>query len=140
MNAKIGPVFVNLCVANLARSVKFFSDLGLSFDPRFTNDQAACLILNDHAYVMLLSEAFFKTFTKQDVCDTSKQTEMLLALMLDERAGVDAMVNKALASGGSPAMPVQDMGFMYSWSFYDPDRHHWEVGWMDPNAMPPAAT
>ncbi|MBK8256190.1 MAG: glyoxalase/bleomycin resistance/extradiol dioxygenase family protein [Polyangiaceae bacterium] len=140
MNTKIGPVFVNLCVADLARSVKFFSDLGLSFDPRFTNDQAACLILNEHAYVMLLPEAFFKTFTKQDVCDTSKHTEMLLALMLEERAGVDALVNKALASGGSAAMPAQDMGFMYSWSFYDPDRHHWEVGWMDPNARPPAAT
>ncbi len=84
---------------------------------------------------MLLREPFFKTFPKRDLCDTSRQNEALLALSCDSRAEVDEMVKTALASGGTRAMDPQDHGFMYAWSFYDIDGHHWEVMWMDPAAV-----
>jgi predicted lactoylglutathione lyase len=98
----------------------------------FTDEKAACMVINQDAYVMLLSEPFFKTFTKREVCDTTKQTEGIFALSCTGRAEVDEMVKKALAAGGKRAMDTQDQGFMYGSSFYDLDGHHWEVFWMDP--------
>ncbi len=127
-------IFVNLAVRDLKKTKEFFSALGFTFNPKFTDDNAACMIVNDEAFVMLLNQPFFKTFTKREVCDTSKYTEGLLALSCNSRAEVDEMVKKALAAGGQPAMDPQDHGFMYGWSFYDPDGHHWEVFWMDPKA------
>jgi predicted lactoylglutathione lyase len=127
-------MFVNLAVRDLKKSKEFFSALGFSYNPKFTDDNAACMIVSDEAFVMLLTQPFFKTFTKRDVCDTSKYTEGLLALSCESRAEVDEMVKKALAAGGQPAMDPQDHGFMYGWSFYDVDGHHWEVFWMDPKA------
>jgi len=127
-------IFVNLAVRDLKKTKEFFSALGFSFNPKFTDDNAACMIVSDEAFVMLLNQPFFKTFTKREVCDTSKYTEGLLALSCDSRTEVDEMVKKALAAGGQPAMDPQDHGFMYGWSFYDPDGHHWEVFWMDPKA------
>ena len=94
------------------------------------------MIVNDDASVMLLSEPFSKTFTKREICDTRSQTEGLFSLSFSSRADVDSTVNKALANGGQRAMDPQDLGFMYGWSFYDPDGHHWEVLWMDPKGMP----
>jgi len=132
-------MFANLCVRDLARSMAFFRALGFDFDARFTDDKAACLVLGETSYAMLLTEPFFRGFTRHTPCDTSTHTEVLIALSCGDRAEVDAMVHKALAAGGAPAMPVQDMGFMYSWSFYDLDGHHWEVFFMDPSAIPPAA-
>lgn len=131
-------VFPNVPVRDLERTKAFFSALGFRFDARFTNEQGACMELNEQAYVMFLTEPFFKTFTKRELCDSSKNTELLLAIACDAKAEVDALVKKALEIGGSPAMPPQDQGFMYGWSFYDPDGHHWEVFWMDPDAVPPA--
>lgn len=130
-------IFINLPVKDLTKTMEFFSKLGFSYNPVFTDDKAACMILSDHAGVMLLREPFFKTFTKREICDTSKYTEGLLALECDSRAEVDEMVKTAIAAGGSHAVDPQDHGFMYAWSFYDPDGHHWEVFWMDSNAMPP---
>jgi uncharacterized protein len=127
-------IFVNLAVRDLKKTKEFFSALGFTFNPKFTDDNAACMIVNDEAFVMLLNQPFFMTFTKREVCDTSKYTEGLVALSCDSRAEVDEMVKKALAAGGQPAMDPQDHGFMYGWSFYDPDGHHWEVFWMDPKA------
>lgn len=98
-------------------------------------------VISDEAFVMLLSEPFFRTFTKREPCDTSRQTEGLFALSCESKAEVDQMVRTALANGATKAMDSQDMGFMYSWSFYDLDQHHWEVLWMDPKAAqdgPPA--
>jgi predicted lactoylglutathione lyase len=129
-------LFVNLAVRDLARSMDFFTRLGFGFDPRFTDDKAACMIVSDEAFVMLLSEPFFRTFTRRDPCDTSRQTEGLFALSCESRAEVDHLVKTAVTAGGSHAMDPQDHGFMYAWSFYDPDGHHWEVMWMDPEAMP----
>jgi predicted lactoylglutathione lyase len=125
-------IWVNIQVRDLKRTMDFFAKLGFTFNPQFTNEHAACMIISDEAYVMLLKEEFFKTFTRKKVCDTATHTEALLALSCDSRAEV---VKKAIASGGKHAMDPQDHGFMYGWSFYDLDGHHWEVGWMDPSQM-----
>jgi uncharacterized protein len=92
------------------------------------------MIISDDAFVMLLGERFFRTFTTLEPCNTATHTEGLFAISCDSRAEVDAMVTKAVAAGGRPAMPPQDHGFMYGSSFYDLDGHHWEVLWMDPAA------
>jgi uncharacterized protein len=127
-------MFVNLAVRDLEKSKDFFSTLGFRFNPKFTDNKAACMIVNEETFVMLLTRSFFKTFTKREVCDTSQYTEGLLALSCENRAEVDEMVKRAIAAGGQHAMDPQDHGFMYGWSFYDLDGHHWEVFWMDPKA------
>lgn len=129
-------LFVNLAVRNLKRSVDFFSTLGFSFDPKFTDDHATCMIVSDEAFVMLLEEDFFRGFTRNQICDTATHTEALLALSCASRTEVDELVAAAVAAGGKHAMEPQDHGFMYGGSFYDPDGHHWEVLWMDPDANP----
>jgi len=128
-------LFVNLPVRDLKKSMDFFSALGFTFNPQFTDDNAACMIISDEAFVMLLAESFFRTFTDREPCDTSKYTESLLALSCSSRAEVDELVRKAIDAGGSHAKDPIDQGFMYGWSFYDLDGHHWEVLWMDPNAI-----
>jgi predicted lactoylglutathione lyase len=125
-------IFVNLAVRDLDKSKAFFSALGFTFNAQFTDDKAACMVLSDKGYVMLLSEPFFRGFTKKEPCDTSRSTEALLALSCESRAEVDELVRHAIDAGGSHAMDAQDHGFMYAWSFYDLDGHHWEVLWMDP--------
>ena len=129
-------IFVNLAVRDLPRSMDFFRTLGFDFDRRFTDEKAACMVISADAFVMLLAEPYFRTFTKREICDTSRQTEGLFALSCGSRAEVDDIVKKAIAAGGRHAMDPQDHGFMYGWSFYDLDGHHWEVLWMDPQALP----
>ena len=129
-------IFVNLAVRDLQRSMAFYKALGFEFNPKFTDDKAACMVISDKAFVMLLTEPFFKTFTTRQLCDTSTHVEGLFALSCESRVAVDDIVKKAVAAGGSHAMDPQDHGFMYGWSFYDPDGHHWEVFWMDPSAIP----
>jgi uncharacterized protein len=131
-------LFVNLAVRDLKRSVDFFSTLGFTFDPKFTDDHGTCMILSDEAFVMLLDTEFFRGFTSKQVCDTATHTEALLAISCASRTEVDDLVKAAIAAGGKHAMAPQDHGFMYGWSFYDPDGHHWEVAWMDPDANPNA--
>lgn len=128
-------MFVNLAVRDLRRSMDFFATLGFAFDPQFTDESAACMIVSRDAYVMLLTEPFFRTFTRKEPCDTSRHTEGLYALSCDSRREVDEMVTKAVSAGGRHAMDPKDQGFMYVSSFYDPDGHHWEVFWMDPKAV-----
>jgi len=125
-------IYVNLAVDNLPRSQEFFRALGFEFNMQFTDANAACMIINEDAYVMLLARPFFEGFTKRAVCDTSKHTEALMAISCESRAAVDELVRKAIAAGGSHAMDPMDHDFMYAWSFYDPDGHHWEVLWMAP--------
>ena len=125
-------IFVNLPVRDLKRSMDFFAALGFTFNPQFTDDKAACMIVSEEAFVMLLGEPFFRTFTRRDLCDTRTHTEGLFALSCSSRAEVDQMVGTAIANGGQHAMDPMDHGFMYGWSFYDVDGHHWEVLWMDP--------
>lgn len=124
-------LFVNLPVRDLQRSIDFFTKLGFAFNPQFTDDKATCMIISEEAYVMLLVEERFRDFTKKTICDATKQTEGLFCLSAGSRAEVDEMVKTAVASGGSHALDPQDHGFMYGWSFYDPDGHHWEVMWME---------
>ncbi len=130
-------LFVNLAVKDLEKSMAFFKGLGFSFNPQFTDEKAACMIVSEEAFVMLLSEPFFKTFTKKQVCDTRTHTEGMFALSCESRAEVEELVHKAVAAGGSHAVEPQDLGFMFNWSFYDLDGHHWEVLWMDPAAVQP---
>ncbi len=125
-------MFVNLPVRDLDRAKGFFGKLGFTFNLQFTDDKAACMVVSDVGYVMLLQEAFYRTFTRRDLCDTTRQNEGLVALSCRNRAEVDDLVRSAMEAGGSQAMPPLDHGFMYERSFYDPDGHHWAVLWMDP--------
>ena len=128
-------LFVNLAVEDLDRSVEFFTTLGFSFDPRFTDESATCMIVSDQAFVMLLVEDRFRDFTKNELADPATHTEAILAVSAESREGVDEFANKALATGGRPASDPIDKGFMYSRSFHDPDGHLWEAVWMDPSAI-----
>ena len=128
-------IFVNLAVADLPKSMEFFRGLGFDFNPKFTDEKAGCMVVSDEASVMLLSEPFFRGFTRREPADTKTVTEAMLALSCRSRAEVDALVRKAIDAGGSQAMDPMDYGFMYGWSFYDLDGHHWEVMWMDPNGV-----
>lgn len=125
-------LFVNLPVRDLERSKAFFARLGFEFNPRFTDANAACMVVSEFGFVMLLQERFFRTFTKREPCDTARQTEALVAFSCESRAAVDALVGAALDAGGAPAMEPVDHGFMYERSFHDLDGHHWEAFWMDP--------
>lgn len=128
-------LFVNLPVKELQRSVDFFGQLGFEFNPQFTDENATAMEINDDAVAMLLMEKFFQTFTDRPVADATTSTEVVMAFSVAERANVDTVVETALANGGSPHKEKADHGFMYGWSFLDPDGHAWEVMWMDPNGM-----
>lgn len=128
-------LFVNLAVRDLKKSMGFFKELGFEFNAQFTDEKAACMIISEESYAMLLSEPFFKTFTKKEICDTRTQTEGIFALSCGSREEVDELMRIALASGGTRALDAVDHGFMYSCSFYDLDGHHWEVLWMDPKQI-----
>ena len=130
-------IYVNLPVADLARSKEFFESLGLHFEPKFSNDQGACLVVGDNIFVMLLATDFFKTFTAKPIADATRSTEVLVCLSCESRAEVDGLVKKALAAGGAAPRAPQDHGFMYGHGFEDLDGHIWELVAMDPNAQPP---
>ena len=118
-------LFVNIPVRDLDKSMEFFSTLGFAFNKQFTDDKAACMVVNEDAYFMLLTQPFFKSFTDREQANTATHTEALFALSCDSRADVDAIVRKAIDAGGSHAKDPVDQGFMYGWSFYDLDGHHW---------------
>lgn len=128
-------LFVNLPVRDLKRSIEFFTRLGFSFDPQFTDEHATCMVVSDEAFVMLLEESRFRDFTRAQICDTRTHTEGLFAFTCESRAEVDRLVETALTAGAKQAMPTQDHGFMVTRSFYDLDGHHWEIFWMDPQAL-----
>jgi predicted lactoylglutathione lyase len=130
-------IFVNLPVRNLDKTKAFFGALGFSFNPQFTNEQAACMVIDEgHSHVMLLVEDFFQTFTKKPVADARQSTEVLLCLSCSSRAEVDDFVAKAIAAGGTAPNAPQDHGFMYGHGFEDLDGHIWEVMYMDMSAAP----
>ncbi|MDB5003330.1 MAG: glyoxalase/bleomycin resistance/extradiol dioxygenase family protein [Mucilaginibacter sp.] len=129
-------IFVNLPVKDLNRSVAFFTKLGYTFNPQFTDEKATCMIISDTIYVMLLTETFFQTFTKKEVVDAHKAVECSIALSADSKDAVNKMVDKAVAAGGTIPNEASDYGFMYQHSFDDLDGHHWEFVWMDPNGVP----
>ena len=128
-------IFVNLPVKDLKRSIAFFTRLGFEFNPQFTDDTATCMIVAEDIFVMLLTEAKFKTFTPKAICDATKSTEVLVALEIGSREKVDAMVRDAIAAGGTTYAEPKDYGFMYQHGFQDPDGHIWEIFHMDPSAI-----
>lgn len=120
-------IYVNLPVRDLARSKEFFSALGFEFEPKFTDEKAASLIVGKDSYVMLLSEPFFKTFTKKLVVDATKSTEVLVCLSCASDEEVKQLVAKAKQHGGSVPREPEDHGFMYGHAFDDLDGHIWEL-------------
>ena len=130
-------IFVNLPIADMAKSQAFFKALGYSFNPDFTNDQGAALVLGENLFAMLLVRDFFKTFTGKPVADAQQSTEVLVCLACDSREQVDNLVAKAVAAGGKAPRPTQDHGFMYGHGFEDLDGHIWELVHM--TGMPPKA-
>lgn len=128
-------LFVNLRVADLEKAKAFYGALGFTFNPQFTDENAACMIISEEAYFMLLTDAFFRRFTDREPSDTTRTTEALYAFSCESRAEVDRLTAAALAAGATTAMPPQDHGFMYSTSFRTPDGHHLEVLWMDPTTI-----
>ena len=128
-------IFVNIPVKELNKSVDFFTKLGFNFNPQFTDENATCMIVGEDIFVMLLVEKFFKSFTKKEICDTSKSTESILALSVESREKVDQMIDKAVGAGGSEPREKQDHGWMYGRSFEDIDGHLWEVFFMEESTM-----
>lgn len=126
-------IFVNLPVKDLKRSMDFFTQLGYSFNAQFTDENAACLVISEDIFAMLLTEPFFKSFTNKEINDTAKSAQVILALSSDSRAAVDELISKAVAAGGTTPRAAQDHGFMYSHGFEDLDGHIWETVYMDPN-------
>ncbi|MGE0747701.1 MAG: VOC family protein [Rhodospirillales bacterium] len=131
-------IFVNLPVVDLDRSMSFFAAVGFSFNKQFTDATAACMVIDEHIYAMLLTRARAKDFTPKEIADATKTTEVLIALSADSRAEVDDLLDKALKAGGTATRPPADHGFMYERSFNDPDGHIWEIFWMDPAMIPQA--
>ncbi|HLG03670.1 MAG TPA: VOC family protein [Bacteroidia bacterium] len=128
-------IFVNLPVKDLDRSVEFFTRLGFSFNPQFTDQNATCMIVSDTIFVMLLVEPFFKTFIKKEIADAKKTTEVLITLSVENRGRVDEQVKKAKAAGATIPNEPQDHGWMYSHGFQDLDGHIWEMVYMDMEAL-----
>ncbi len=130
-------IFVNLPVKDLNKSKEFFNKIGFSINPQFTDETAACVVISEDIFAMILTHEKFKEFTKKEIADATKTTEVLTCLSSDSKEKVNEMVDKAIAAGATEARDPMDYGFMYARSFNDPDGHIWEVMWMDMNAAPP---
>lgn len=129
-------VFINLPVGDLGKSMDFFNNLGFNFNPQFTDEKAACMVVSDNIFVMLLTRSYFQTFTTKEICDATKATEVLIALDTSSRDEVTQIVSKARASGGHIYAEPQDHGWMYQHSFADLDGHQWELVYMDESQLP----
>ena len=128
-------IFVNLPVEDLERSKAFFAKLGYRFNPQFTDETAACMVITDDIYAMLLTKAKFQEFTKKAIADATQTTEVLTCLSVDDKSKVDEILDAALQAGATEARDPMDYGFMYGRSFNDLDGHIWEIIWMDPPAL-----
>ncbi len=131
-------IFINLPVKNLKKSMEFYGALGYHFNPQFTNDQAACMVISDTIFAMLVTYPFFATFTDKPIADATKTTEMLVCLSQENKGAVIDLVGKAVSAGGKATREPTDYGWMYGWGFNDLDGHIWEVAWMDVANMPKA--
>jgi predicted lactoylglutathione lyase len=129
-------IFVNLAVKDLKKSIIFFTKLGFTFNPQFTDESATCMIIAENIFAMLVTEERFKDFTKKEICNAHKNTEVLLAIDAETKEKVDEMVKNAVDAGGSIYMEPQDDGWMYGHSFADLDGHQWEIFYMDESAVP----
>lgn len=128
-------IFVNLPVVDLNKSKHFYTHIGYTINPQFTDDTAACVVVSNEICVMLLTSEKFKQFTPRDIADASKNTEVINCLSLASKDEVNQLVEKALEAGGEEVMPASDYGFMFLRSITDPDGHIWELSWMDESSM-----
>jgi predicted lactoylglutathione lyase len=128
-------LFVNLPVKDLKKTIVFFTKLGFTFNPQFTDENATCMIIGENIFTMLLGEKFFKTFTNKEICNSTKSTEAILALSAESREKVDEMIKKVISAGGIETRQPQDHGWMYGRSFQDVDGHLWEIFYMDESAI-----
>ncbi len=134
-------LFVNMPVSDVARSTAFFAQLGFTFNPAFSDETAACMLVGEQAYVMLLSREKFAEFSKLPIADPATHALALYCFGVNSREEVDSVSAAALAAGGVEADGAEDLGFMYSRSFFDLDGHGWQIMWMDPAAAEqPAVT
>lgn len=131
-------IFVNLPVKDLNKSMAFFKELGWTFNPQFTDETAACMVISDDIYAMLLTHEKFAGFTNKKIAD-SATVEALIALSAESKADVNRIADAAIKAGGTEPKPPQDYGFMQLRSFLDLDGHHWEIFYMDPAHVPPQA-
>lgn len=131
-------IFVNLPVKDLDRSIKFFTNLGFTFNPQFTDKNATCMIISSNIFAMLLVEEYFKTFTSKGLCNTSKDIESIVAISMASRQEVDELLSKVKEAGGTETKDAQDHGWMYLRSFEDLDGHMWEIFYMDENPGNPS--
>jgi predicted lactoylglutathione lyase len=129
-------IFVNLPVKDLNKSIEFFTSLGYSFNPQFTNEQGAALIISDNIFFMLLTEPFFKSFIKKEIADATKVAETINCISVESREAVDEIVRKAVAAGATVPNDKQDYGWMYGHGFQDLDGHLWEFTYMDMSSIP----
>lgn len=127
-------LFVNIPTTDLPRATAFFEALGWSINPNFTDENAACVVIDEHAYLMVLTREFFQTFTDKPIADPAQTVQLEVAFTVDAREAVDAITAKALAAGGAEPRPAQDHGFMYARNFEDPDGNLFSAFWMDPDA------
>lgn len=128
-------IFVNIAIGDMQKSQAFFKQLGFTFNPQFTNDQGACMVISDDIYAMLLTRDFFKGFTDKPLVDPKQATEVLICLSCESRAEVDDLVARARAAGASVPREPQDHGFMYGHGFEDLDGHIWELVYMVPGEV-----
>ena len=129
-------IFVNLPVKDVARSKEFFTKLGYTINPKFSDDKALCVVISENIFAMMLREDYFKTFTKKDLGNAKKTTEVLIALDADSKDEVINIVKKAKDLGGGIYAEPQDHGWMYQHSFEDLDGHQWEHIYMDQSKLP----
>lgn len=125
-------IFINLPVKDLNRSMEFYSKLGYTFNPQFTDEKAACMLVGENIFCMLVVESYFSTFTEKEIIDAHKQVETLIALSAKDRAEVDDHISKVTEAGGKVLDKTQDYGWMYYRAYLDLDGHHWEIVYMDP--------
>ncbi len=131
-------IFPNLPVYDLDKTRAFWTGLGFTFDDRFCDGNAICLVLNDLASAMLLRREFFATFTTREIAGPNDPVGGIIAVLMDSREEVDRLVDAALEAGAGPVKEANDLDFMYGRAFTDLDGHHWEFFWMDPASLPPA--
>jgi len=129
-------LFINMPVRDLQKSMDFFTGMGFTFNPKFTDDTAACMVFSEDGYAMLLTHEKWKGFTAKEICDTGKSAEVMIALSFDTREEVNQIIEKAISGGGREIGEASDMGFMYQRTFEDLDGHTWEPFWMDMSAVP----
>jgi uncharacterized protein len=129
-------MFVNLPVKDLKKTIAFYKALGFTFNPQFSDDTGACMVISEHNYAMLLTHEKFKSFATKPIPDAHKTTGVMVALALDSKQAVDDMAAKAVNAGGKEPKPKADYGFMFQRTIEDPDGHTWEPFWMDPSHVP----